>query len=317
MYPQIELVDGATGYVIGELHQGEVWEAHPRFRCTEPGTYVDAIKLTWGGTNYGTWITYINIVATAGGIDTIGVYDPAAATFFLRNSNSAGVADLTFNYGIPNWVPIVGDWDGDGIDTIGAYNPATATFFLRNSNSAGVADITFNYGIPNWVPIVGDWDGDGIDTIGVYNPATATFFLRDSNSAGVADLTFNYGIPNWTPLAGDWDGNGASASSALLTVTPDRTEALQVSCAPNPLREEGSIVFKVTGAADVQTIRVKVYNLTGELVWQSEAEGNALSWGGDDLAGQPLANGVYLYVVEVKVAGKWTNLGIDKLLILR
>jgi len=76
-------------------------------------------------------------------------------------------------------------------------------------------------------------------------------------------------------------------------------------------------MFSVAGEATVQAIRVKVYSLAGELVWQSEADGNALAWGADDLAGQPLANGVYLYVVEVKVAGEWQSLGVDKLLILR
>jgi cell wall assembly regulator SMI1 len=317
MYPQIELVDGTTGYAIGELHQGEIWEAHPQFKCTEPGTYVDAIKLTWGGTNYGTWTTYIDIIATEGGIDTIGVYDPAAATFFLRNSNSAGVADLTFNYGIPNWIPIAGDWDGDGIDTIGVYNPDTATFYLRNTNTAGFADITFVYGAPNWIPIAGDWNGDGVDTIGVYDPDTATFYLRNTNTTGFADITFVYGMPNWIPIAGDWDGDGTSANSLLSTAASARNEVLQVSCTPNPLRREKSVTFSVVGEPEVQAIRVRVYDLAGELVWQSEAGGNILAWEAEDLTGRPLPNGVYLYVVEAKISGNWQNLGVYKLLILR
>ncbi|RLI12451.1 hypothetical protein DRO33_02635 [Candidatus Bathyarchaeota archaeon] len=247
----------------------------------------------------------------------MGVYDPSTATFFLRNSNSSGFADITFVYGNPNWIPIAGDWDGDGVDTIGVYDPSTATFFLRNSNSSGFADIAFVYGNPNWVPIAGDWDGDGVDTIGVYDPSTATFFLRNSNSSGFADIAFVYGNPNWVPIAGDWDGNGASVSSFPSAVTSEHTETLQVSCAPNPLQEESVVTFSVVGEAEVQAIRVKIYNLAGELIWQGEAEGNALAWRAEDLAGQPLANGVYLYVVEVKVAGKRTSLGIAKLLILR
>ena len=270
MYPQIELVDGATGYVIGELHQGEVWEAHPQFRCTEPGTYDNAIKITWGGTNYSTWTTYLDVTAIEKGVDTVGVYNPDTATFFLRNSNSAGVADITFNYGIPNWIPIAGDWDGDGIDTIGVYNPATATFFLRNSNSAGVADITFNYGIPNWVPIVGDWDGDG-----------------------------------------------ASTSSLSYKVLPIESESLQISCTPNPLKGEGLVTFSVAGEVEVQAIRVKVFDLAGQLIWQNEAAGNMLTWKAEDLAGRPLANGVYLYVVEVKTPEGWKTLEVRKLVILR
>ncbi len=157
---------------------------------------------------------------TAPATDTIGVYNPATATSFLRNSNSTGVADVPpFNYGIANWVPISGDWNGDGVDTIGVYNPATATFFLRNANNSGNADFVFNYGIAGWVPLAGDWNSDGIDTIGVYNPATATFFLRNSNSSGVADGAFNYGGANWTPLAGDWNGDGADTIGAFSPTT--------------------------------------------------------------------------------------------------
>ncbi len=150
-------------------------------------------------------------VARLGASVTVGLYNSATATFFLRNSNSAGVADITFNYGPAGigMIPLVGDWTGQGIKTIGLYNPATATFFLRNSNSSGVADITFNYGPAGlgFIPLVGDWNGDGVDTVGLYNPATATFFLRNTNSAGVADMTFNYGPAGLglIPLVGDWN----------------------------------------------------------------------------------------------------------------
>jgi len=48
------------------------------------------------------------------GLETIGLYDPIASNFFLRNSNSTGVADLFFGYGAAGggWIPITGDWDG-------------------------------------------------------------------------------------------------------------------------------------------------------------------------------------------------------------
>jgi murein DD-endopeptidase MepM/ murein hydrolase activator NlpD len=132
----------------------------------------------------------------------IGVYRTSA--FSLRNSNSAGNADLAFNYGIPGDTPLVGDWDGNGVDTVGIYR--TSAFYLRNSNNAGNADLAFNYGIPGDTPLVGDWDGNSVDTIGIYR--TSAFYLRNSNNAGNADLTFNYGIPGDTPLVGDWDGDG-------------------------------------------------------------------------------------------------------------
>jgi len=69
----------------------------------------------------------------APGSDTIGLfYDSAGGNnFFLRNSNTNGVADLTFEFrpGPASWVPITGDWNADGVDTIGVYNPATGNFY--------------------------------------------------------------------------------------------------------------------------------------------------------------------------------------------
>jgi hypothetical protein len=52
-------------------------------------------------------------VGTGAGVDTVGLYNPATGVFYLRNSNSAGFADVTFTYGPAGagWIPLVGDWD--------------------------------------------------------------------------------------------------------------------------------------------------------------------------------------------------------------
>ena len=145
---------------------------------------------------------------------SIGLYNPASGGFFLRNSNSTGIADVSFAYGPGGlgWIPLTGDWNNDRTTTVGLYNPAAGTFFLRNSNSTGIADVSFAYGPAGlgWIPLVGDWNGDGTATIGLYNPAASTFFLRNSNSTGIADISFAYGPAGagWIPLVGDWNGDG-------------------------------------------------------------------------------------------------------------
>jgi hypothetical protein len=159
-------------------------------------------------------IGYNLMQSVTGGTDTIGLYDPVHAAFFLRNTNNGGIADVSFMFGPAGlgWVPIVGDWDGNGTSTIGLYDPAHAAFFLRNSNNSGVADISFSFGPAGlgWIPLVGDWNGDGVDTIGLYDPAHAAFFLRNSNNGGVADISFAFGPAGlgWIPLVGDWNGDG-------------------------------------------------------------------------------------------------------------
>ena len=85
---------------------------------------------------------------------------------------------------------------------------------------------------------------------------------------------------------------------------------------PNPIRDVHTTVFRVLGA-QVERIRVSIYDLTGRLVWRGEAEGNELTWHTDDLTGRFLANGVYLYVVEARVQGAWVRTEARKLVILR
>ena len=154
-------------------------------------------------------------LSTAGSeaADTPGAYVAATGAWFLRNSNSAGGADVTFTYGGggPGLVPIAGDWDGDGDDTPGLYDPSTGAFFLKNSNAAGAADLVFTFGAGGAAvqPITGDWDGDGDDTVGLYDSGSGAFFLRNANAPGPADLFFSYGPANATPLAGDWNNDGA------------------------------------------------------------------------------------------------------------
>jgi hypothetical protein len=143
--------------------------------------------------------------------DSIGVFDPGSANWYLRTKNNAGAPDAgQFAYGGSGWKAISGDWDGNGTTTIGVVDPTSATFYLRNSNTPGGPDAgKFAYGLPGWIPIAGDWNGDGVTSIGMFDPSSGTWYLRNENSAGAADAgTFAYGLPGWIPVVGDWTGSG-------------------------------------------------------------------------------------------------------------
>ena len=96
-------------------------------------------------------------------IDGIGLYDPDAGTFYLKNDPStSGGADLTIRFGPKNstLIPVVGNWNDDDVDTIGLYDPSNGTFLLRNTNDAGTADLTFRFGGAGLIPVSGNWNND-------------------------------------------------------------------------------------------------------------------------------------------------------------
>ncbi len=139
--------------------------------------------------------------------DTIGYY--LNGTFYLRNSNSSGQADLVIAFGSSNSLPIVGDWNGDGIDTIGVYISALGVFLLRDSNAPGQADYAFVMGNPGDEPLAGKWDATmSVSGIGVYRPTNGLLFAKRSLLTGYADYTMVLGNPGDHGIAGDWDGNG-------------------------------------------------------------------------------------------------------------
>jgi hypothetical protein len=97
------------------------------------------------------------------------------------------------------------------------------------------------------------------------------------------------------------------------TIVP---ETITVYNYPNPVKDVHTTTFVVEGV-DAELIRVEVYDLTGKLVWKGEGSGNELTWHTEDLTGLPLANGVYLYKVFVKVGETWIASDVRKLVILR
>src|SRR4029453_675462 len=99
-----------------------------------------------------------------GGTDTAALYEPASGAFFIRNSTTPGEADSVFTFGPGgDFLPVVGDWDGDGDVNIGLYEPASGNFYLKFDNTPGNATLVFSFGPGGggFLPIAGDWNGTG------------------------------------------------------------------------------------------------------------------------------------------------------------
>jgi len=110
----------------------------------------------------------------------------------------------------------------------------------------------------------------------------------------------------------DWDEPMPEPEGALL-------EGLKFVNTPNPVTDVHTTTFKVVGpmSAFVNEIRVQIFDLSGKLVWEGSAAGAELAWHTEDFSGRYLANGVYLFRIQVEVAGTWVSSGLMKLAILR
>jgi len=108
---------------------------------------------------------------------------------------------------------------------------------------------------------------------------------------------------------------GKALPAFVIPMAPAR-EGIAFLCVPNPVRDVHTATFAVRGA-EAERIRVEIFDLSGKLVWQGEALGNELTWHTEDLTGLPLANGVYLYRVYVKVGEGWLASPVQKVVILR
>ena len=211
---------GSTHFTVGELGattlaagQSTTFTVTLKTDAAWAGT--ETISIASNDSDEGTFAIELSgsVLERLHDASTIAVYDPAHASFFLRNTNTTGYGNVAFNYGPANegWIAIAGDWDGDGIDTSGLYNPNTSQFFLRNLNDSGYAQTIFSFGAAGsgMTPIAGDWNGDGTDTVGLYDSKTGMFYLRNSNTIGYADITFQFGQggAGWQPIVGDWNAD--------------------------------------------------------------------------------------------------------------
>ncbi|MHB8625220.1 MAG: L-type lectin family protein [Aggregatilineales bacterium] len=146
--------------------------------------------------------------------DTIALYNPSLAQFFLRNSNSSGFADTYLVFGYPTDLPMIGDWTGHGVDTVGVYRPSTGQFFVRYTNTTGYADQQFNFGIANtsYQVLVGRWNPTfRHDGVGLYNLSSGVIWLKNDLTSGTYDYQLVVGIPGTqVETIGNWDGDGTT-----------------------------------------------------------------------------------------------------------
>jgi len=162
---------------------------------------------------------------------------------------------------------------------------------------------------------------------------------EDVNGDGLLDLVAHFVTELCGFIHGDevghlkgetYDGLEIFGSDSVRTVPPHGTAAtdalpmeiatgLSVSVAPSPIRDVHTAYFELVGpmAVEVGQLQVKVFDLSGALVWEQVATGAEIAWHTEDLHGRFLANGIYVYQVLAEVEGNWISVAVDKIAILR
>ncbi|MHB8624967.1 MAG: outer membrane protein assembly factor BamB family protein [Aggregatilineales bacterium] len=236
--------------------------------------------------------------------DTIGVY--RSGTFYLRNSNTTGFADITISFnpaGRP--YPVVGDWTGAGLDTIGVFDQNNGLFSLRTTNTPGVPNVQFVLGYPSDMPLAGRWTiGATHFGAGVFRPSNGLIYLKNSLTTGFADFTMVLGIPGDNGLAGDWNGDEVDSPAVYRPSTSAFYLADQVcNCA---LFGNYQFVYGIGGDAPV----------IGDWIGQGH-DGIGLfrqSNGFTYLRNSPstgFADNSFVYGIagDVPIAGRWSGTG--------
>ena len=145
--------------------------------------------------------------------------------------------------------------------------------------------------------------------------------------ARVHDLTMTFTTAAWDPgnpptfstqsLKSEDPGNPPMPIHPTpLTFDPSK---LEFGNYPNPVQDVHTTTFAVKGvmAAFVDAIKVQIFDLSGQKVYEEEMAGTSLDWHTDNDYGEYLANGVYLYKMYAQVDGQWVVSEVKKLAILR
>ncbi len=153
---------------------------------------------------------------------------------------------------------------------------------------------------------------DKADLSEMTDPENVTISVQIGDDVGSESITMRVKKHHW-------DYKAKNGPKAVETEPFAITDELKVVAYPNPIRDVDTATFQVMGtlAAQVEEIQVQIYDLSGRLVWEKEEAGSELDWHIEDLSGRYLANGIYLYSVQLRIGGNWINQDIGKIAVLR
>ena len=151
-------------------------------------------------------------------------------------------------------------------------------------------------------------DGSGVDAVELRVDDKSMEFLYDRARERLTYLPSDLDSGRHTLELIAMDRSGNAARHRQIFFTSDIFDfADEVIAYPNPASSEVNIRFNLTKSADVM---LKIYNVAGELLYTdnrhgvtgqgSAARNEALIWKCENQAGQAVASGVYIYILEAE-----------------
>ena len=155
-------------------------------------------------------------------------------------------------------------------------------------------------------------EGSGVDVIQLWVDNRAVQFLYEDTTGHLTYLPSNLGAGRHTLEVSATDRAGNEARQTMEFFTQDIFDfADKVIVYPNPTSHDAIITFQLTKSADVT---LEIYDVTGGLLYtdvlrnvvgqQSASLDEAFVWDCTNQAGESVAGGVYIYVLEAKREGE-------------
>jgi protocatechuate 3,4-dioxygenase beta subunit len=114
--------------------------------------------------------------------------DEATWSFAIADERGeVSMLDRSFDFGMIDGVPLVGDFDGDGSDEVAVFYEGYWMIDINHNGRWEQSDLLARLGTADDQPVVGDWDGDGKEDIGIYGP----IWMRDPEA-----IANDPGLPN-------------------------------------------------------------------------------------------------------------------------
>jgi hypothetical protein len=155
-------------------------------------------------------------------------------------------------------------------------------------------------------------EGSGVDVIQLWVDNQAVQFLYEDTTGLLTYLPSNLGAGGHTIEVSATDRAGNETRQMMEFFTQDIFDfADQVIVYPNPTSHNATITFRLTKSAD---IALEIYDVTGHLLYtdilrnvvgqQSASLDEVFVWECENQLGEPVAGGVYIYVLEAERDGE-------------